>query len=535
MKTLRLSCAFLAATVFTARLYAATLSGDGLTITSSALDQPATIDLRSFSHPQFSGLSMSFIDGRDIGPSWGVFSLTYPGSFWQWQNVDTNGNALGVLTIVDGQYQFYDYAGNQTITMYGGEDGCEPSFSLYNPGFGGTPGRWSALTTDRSMAGGSKGATYILEFGTAPGQFPSLSLYNVREDSTADGIVMEVGHTGGDSPVPANVRLYDLTTGAERIRIEGGYSAAAMPPSIKIDGSPVLTAATAATNYLGVNPIKLSIGGAGANVITQTGLAVGTSNNASGANSLLVGDYNTASAGGGSVALGSHNTTSGASTFAAGANNQINAAGGTSAALGDGNVVMAPYSFVAGRWNEASAGAAGAVVLGDSSKVSSVSGFSAGTQNLVTGSAGVALGHNNKAAGWGSVVGGVANEAAGLGAVALGRESKAPGAMAVALGWNVQASAMSQVAVGRFNLLGGDADQWVATDQLFSVGNGSDAAHRSNAFTVKKNGDASVSGALSVVGGINASGVTRFDGPVRIAPQGDIPMGEFVADPNALP
>ena len=64
-------------------------------------------------------------------------------------------------------------------------------------------------------------------------------------------------------------------------------------------------------------------------------------------------------------------------------------------------------------------------------------------------------------------------------------------------------------------------------DNLFVLGNGTDANNRSNAFVVKKTGDTEIFGKVTadtdvaVTGKLAVTAGGRFDGPVRIAPRTD--------------
>lgn len=119
--------------------------------------------------------------------------------------------------------------------------------------------------------------------------------------------------------------------------------------------------------------------------------------------------------------------------------------------------------------------------------------------------------------------------------------------------------------VGRFNVPQGDANNWVATDDLFVVGNGTGNApeQRSNALAVKKNGDTTVAGAIHVrgngdniiegplhvnhpgestvagtlhvagAGGSTVDGDLKVRGVLRVMlPAGDLDMGDFRAVPQ---
>jgi hypothetical protein len=59
------------------------------------------------------------------------------------------------------------------------------------------------------------------------------------------------------------------------------------------------------------------------------------------------------------------------------------------------------------------------------------------------------------------------------------------------------AQAKNQVVVGTHNVAQGNSTSWVSTDDLFIVGNGTADNARSNAFVVKKNGEAQITGLLT--------------------------------------
>ncbi|HEX5177162.1 MAG TPA: hypothetical protein VFV83_09050 [Chthoniobacteraceae bacterium] len=107
--------------------------------------------------------------------------------------------------------------------------------------------------------------------------------------------------------------------------------------------------------------------------------------------------------------------------------------------------------------------------------------------------------------------------AEGTASLATGAQTEAAGDYSSAFGFETMARGFAQVVIGRNNIAQGDAKNWVETDDLFIVGNGSSAAAPSNAMVVKKNGDTVVSGSLTV------------KGAMHIEPRGGISMGEFTA------
>lgn len=90
---------------------------------------------------------------------------------------------------------------------------------------------------------------------------------------------------------------------------------------------------------------------------------------------------------------------------------------------------------------------------------------------------------------YGSVFGGYNNHAEQSNATVIGGvDNYAKGNGSLVGGMGNTASSMSEVVLGRYSTLaGGNATAVVATDRLFNIGNGSSSA-RSNAFTILKNG-----------------------------------------------
>lgn len=169
--------------------------------------------------------------------------------------------------------------------------------------------------------------------------------------------------------------------------------------------------------------------------------------------------------------------------------------------------------YAAGEWQAASVGKS-STAFGSFTTASGEASLAVGTFNTATGKGSMAIGDNSDATGEGSIALGISAEASNTHSVALGQNTSS-GFSSVALGFSTTASAYNSLsagelsvasgqratamgewaladsygsfAIGRYNLGGGDANTWVATDPLFIVGNGTSMG-RSNAFEVKKNG-----------------------------------------------
>ena len=85
--------------------------------------------------------------------------------------------------------------------------------------------------------------------------------------------------------------------------------------------------------------------------------------------------------------------------------------------------------------------------------------------------------------------------ASGPNSIAVGSDNLAFGSQSSAFGLGLNSMSLVSTAIGRYNI-GNFFDvasqtNWVGTDPLFEIGNGTDDANRSNALTVLKNGDVS--------------------------------------------
>ncbi|MES2224655.1 MAG: tail fiber domain-containing protein [Patescibacteria group bacterium] len=76
---------------------------------------------------------------------------------------------------------------------------------------------------------------------------------------------------------------------------------------------------------------------------------------------------------------------------------------------------------------------------------------------------------------------------------AFGRDTTAVGQNATAFGFNTTAGSLASVALGRYNVGGGNPTTWVATDPLFEIGIGTGVGTESNAFSILKNGKTTMS------------------------------------------
>jgi hypothetical protein len=134
--------------------------------------------------------------------------------------------------------------------------------------------------------------------------------------------------------------------------------------------------------------------------------------------------------------------------------------------------------------------------------------FAGGYNTMASGSNSTALGFDNIASGAYATTLGRTGVASGYAATTLGFGNTAAGSRSVAIGDYVSSPSIAEVAVGRYNLTyapaGGD-NTWNNADRIFSIGNGSSSASRSNAMTVLKSGNVGI-GVSSPTTKLNVSG-----------------------------
>jgi hypothetical protein len=135
------------------------------------------------------------------------------------------------------------------------------------------------------------------------------------------------------------------------------------------------------------------------------------------------------------------------------------------------NIANDDYSVAIGNGNESDNG-----------------GFTFGSNNYARSEGAVAIGHSNSADSSYSFTAGYANNSNGIGAFALGE--------------NLIAQSFHSFVIGDYNLAEGTKDEWVTTEPLFVVGNGTGS--RSNALVVAKNGNTTINGDLTVTGTISS-------------------------------
>ena len=139
------------------------------------------------------------------------------------------------------------------------------------------------------------------------------------------------------------------------------------------------------------------------------------------------------------------------------------------------------------------------------------------------GSYSIAMGRDTKASGNTSTAIGQGTIASGNGSTAMGLYTIASSSYSTAMGWGTTANSYVSTVIGRYNIGDGSSIfDWVETDPLFEIGNGTSSSEKSNALTVLKNGKVGIGIATpSAALHVNHDGGVVFTGS---AGSGSIPV-----------
>jgi len=185
------------------------------------------------------------------------------------------------------------------------------------------------------------------------------------------------------------------------------------------------------------------------------------------------------------------------------------------------------YSFASGQNTRATG--LGATAMGRNTLASSNYAFASGYFTNARAEYSTAMGYNTEALALGSTALGYTSDAEKNYSIAMGFLAKAQGVVSTAIGNFTQAQSYNSMAIGRFNVGGGNPDNWIDSDPLFEIGNGTTDANRSNAVTVRKNGNVGIGTTapgelLHVIGKIRFAGLETLEdgGSNEIAARGDL-------------
>ena len=308
--------------------------------------------------------------------------------------------------------------------------------------------------------------------------------------------------------------------------------------------SPALLAVGPGASATGTNSVAIGNGasasgvsafslGEGAAATGDQAFALGLGTQAAGYASFAGGPYSAAT-GNGSVALGNETFADGDSSVSLGVYSFAD--GNSSVALGEQAFAEGDNSFATGFYAQANARFSMAIgvdtiAYGDYSVAIGSEAYTSGTSSFAIGDSSAVYSYRSGSIGYKCGTWGAES-------TALGSYNWALGDGSMALGYGTTAETMSQTVVGQFNSLKygtGDFSQrhvWNSADELFTIGNGTDKVHSSNALVVQKSGDTTVYGKLTVGGTAGGIVVSGSNNAVLIHPQGDISMGEFLNGPK---
>jgi hypothetical protein len=187
----------------------------------------------------------------------------------------------------------------------------------------------------------------------------------------------------------------------------------------------------------------------------------------------------------GSTALGFGSTALGIGSTALGFSST--ASGYISTASGYSSTASGNYSTASGYTSTASGFSSTA--SGFSSTASGDYSTASGDRSTASGYTSTASGYTSTASGDYSTASGYASTASGNYSTASGSGSTASGYVSTALGEYISSQSYANTAIGRYNLGVGNPTSWVSTDSIFEIGIGANSSSRTNALTVRKNGN----------------------------------------------
>ena len=339
---------------------------------------------------------------------------------------------------------------------------------------------------------------------------PRMSAFPASPGATRDGMLIFYTGTGADGKgfyywdqsIPDWVRI---TTGAKNTLDEAydeggagvGRTITADNGAVQIDGNDGFQV----TGSHG-NGNTISLTGEGTRMFFNPRKSVFRAGNVSGNqwNDANVGDY--------SFAVGQDNTASGSYSNTMGRTNT--ASGQYSNAIGRTNNASGAYSNALGRSNTASGEYAIAGAFGNTA--SGQASIALGSSNVANADFAVALGFQNTASGLRSFASGSSNQASGFASSAVGFNNSVSGLAATVFGNANTAPSAYEFVVGTFNTsyTASNANNSNTADRVFTVGNGTGDATRSNALTIYKSGRMNINDAynMPLADGVNGQVMT---------------------------
>jgi hypothetical protein len=265
-----------------------------------------------------------------------------------------------------------------------------------------------------------------------------------------------------------------------------------------------------AANYgsIGFDAVDLSYHTAASATHGATGtnaFATGTSTTASNAHATAMG-YQTTASGTYSTSLGFSTSADGISAVAMGSQSAAN--GEASTAMGKSTIAGGQYATAIGRF--ANAAGQSSLAAGEYTTAIAPVATAIGYSTTASGQYATAMGSGGTASGFTSTTMGGSTAATGTYATAIGSSTVAKGYATTSMGYYTAARAYASLAIGQYNdtISASSPSSWVASDPVFTVGNGTSPFNLSNAMTVYKNGNTDMNGFIRM--GAAADGAPRI-------------------------
>ncbi|MCF8222746.1 MAG: hypothetical protein K9J25_06325 [Bacteroidales bacterium] len=451
------------------------------------------------------------------------------------------------------------------------------SSGLYTNSFGLWANAYGDYSMALGMYSGS-GGSYSLAMGYASRSYGNHSV-SIGSHARSDGLysasvgyysraASDYSYALGRSAYASNSYAYALGRSAQA---SGQYSSA-----IGYNASAAASNAySIGTSAIASGESSLSMGYSNT-ASALNAVALGISNISNGSNSVTLGTGNTAGTQSNSVAIGNNNSSTGYYSLSFGNSNTSD--GSRSVAIGTNSTSSGSYSTAMGYYASATNSYASAVgyksraegskslaiganyyksniwrpiipiiplyplIKGTAEEEPELQTKDTGTKgdyiiiptsinqdNVATGSYSIAVGNGNMTSNGGAAFGvyntssaeygtaiGFANESTGRGSVVAGYGNSTNGDFSAAFGRYTIADAENSFVVGRYNNSWGTADDWVQTDPLFQVGNGSSSTDPHDAFVIRKNGYTTLNATGNATYGLwlihngNTSGGTKY-------------------------
>ena len=196
---------------------------------------------------------------------------------------------------------------------------------------------------------------------------------------------------------------------------------------------------------------------------------------------------NTTASGYSSIAMGNGTTASGYSSTSMGYG--TTASGDVSTAMGDETTASGNYSTAMG--SGTTANGYSSTAMGSGTTASGDISTAMGYGTIASGNYSTAMGDYTTASGDRSTAMGSNTIASGARSTAMGRNTIASGYYSTAMGFATKAESFNSFAIGQYNKGGGTPNNWISSDPLFEIGNGT-SSNRANAVTVLKNGNVGI-------------------------------------------